>query len=75
MRKYWGKKVQLESTSTMSKATKQAACFIEARRGVAVVKQEPAIDPTVLLYLLESFKLNKIASHCSALIISYARAA
>jgi hypothetical protein len=52
-------------TSTISSAIKHAACFIEASRGIAAVIHEPAIDPTVLLYLLESFNLNEMLSHCS----------
>lgn len=49
----------------MSRAIKHAAWFSEVSSGVAAIKHEPAIDPTVLLYLLESFKLNKILSHFS----------
>lgn len=43
----------------------QVSCFNEARRGVVAVIHEPAIEPTVLLYLLKSFNLNKMASHWS----------
>jgi len=56
-------------TSTIFRATKHSSCFIEASSGIAAVKHEPAIDPTVLLYLLESFNLKSKFSHCSAINI------
>lgn len=51
-------------------ATKEAASFAEPSRGVAAVTHEPAIDPTVRLYLFESFNLNKMFSNCSTSNIS-----
>lgn len=55
-----------------SRAIKQAACWDEARIGVAAIRQEPTIDPTVLLYLLDSFNFKRTDSHdCISLRVSF----
>lgn len=57
------KTFQSKDTSIISKAAKHISCLIDARSGIAAVTHEPAIEPTVRLYLLESFNLNKMSSH------------
>ena len=57
-----------ENTSTMSRATRHAVSFIEERSGMAADKQEPARDPTILLYLLISFSLQSKSSQYSKVI-------
>jgi hypothetical protein len=52
-------------TSIISREAKHISCLNEARRGIAAVIHEPAIEPTVRLYLLESFNLNEMTSHWS----------
>jgi hypothetical protein len=59
-----------ENTSTTSRATRQAVSLAEERSGVAADKQEPASDPTILLYLLISFNLQSKSSQYSKLIKS-----
>lgn len=59
-----------ENTSTTSRATRQAVSLVEERSGVAADKQEPASDPTILLYLLISFNLQSKSSQYSKLIKS-----
>lgn len=49
----------------MSRATRQAASFVEDRSGVEATTQEPTRDPTILLYLLISFSLQSRSSQYS----------
>jgi hypothetical protein len=59
-----------KNTSMTSRATRQAASFVEERSGVAADKQEPARDPTILLYLLISFTLQSKSLQYSKFIKS-----
>jgi len=57
-----------ENTSTISRATRHAVSLVEERSGIAADKQEPARDPTILLYLLISFSLQSKSSQYSKVI-------
>lgn len=63
MCKFW--KPTTKFTSIISRATKEASCITETRSGVTASTHEPTIDPTVRLYILESFKLSNVDSNCS----------
>lgn len=53
-------------TSTISSAVKHAAALAEAIRGVTATRHDPAIDPTIRRYLLESLNLNMTDSNFSS---------
>lgn len=58
-------KTSQESTSTMSRANKQADSFCEEMIGVAAFKHESTRDPTILLWLFISLSLNISSSQYS----------
>lgn len=53
-------------TSIIPSAVKHAAASAEAISGVTATRHDPAIDPTIRRYLLESLNLNMRDSNSSS---------